>query len=190
MHGVRHVGDAERVPSRVEPSPARRLSIRFLDVECRVARAFRSRVAENNNFGLDERAVVVNLPRAHRAVMGLVRSIGMFSVVRRKGLEIAEWEMRQLGELAESGEDGDEVGAGEPTEVESGAPAWAPADALGLRADGRRRDEDDEDEDDEDPDFAFDELDEDKELGDEEADLDDYDDEDDSDEEASEDEEH
>jgi len=106
----------------------------------------------------------------------------MFSVVRRKGLEIAEWEMRQLGELAESGEDGDEVGAGEPAEVESGAPAWAPADALGLKADGRRRDEDDEDEDeeDEDPDFVFDELDEDKEPDGEEDDLDDYDDEEDS----------
>lgn len=114
----------------------------------------------------------------------------MFSVVRRKGLEIAEWEMRQLGELAESGEDGDEVGAGEPAEVESGAPAWAPPDALGLKADGRRRDEDDEDEDDEDPDFAFDEPDEDKEPDDEEAGLDDYDDEDDSDEGDSEDEEH
>lgn len=188
MDGVRHVGDAERVLSRVEPSPARRLSIRFLDVECRVARAFRSRVAENNNFGLDERAVVVNLPRARRAVMGLVRSIGMFSVVRRKGLEIAEWEMQQLGELAEGGEDGDEVGAGESAEVESGAPAWAPADASGLKADGRRRDEDDEDEDDEDPDFAFDELDEDKKLDDEEDDLDDYDD--DSEDEDSEDEEH
>lgn len=109
----------------------------------------------------------------------------MFSVVRRKGLEIAEWEMRQLGELAESGEDGDEVGAGEPAEVESGAPA----DALGLKADGRRRDEDDEDEEDEDPDFAFDELDEDKELDDEEDDLDDYDDGDDVGEEDVEDEE-
>ena len=116
----------------------------------------------------------------------------MFQVVRRNGLEIAEWEMRQLGEFAESGEDGDEVGAGEPAEVESGAPVWAPADALGLKADGRRRDEDedDEDEDDEDPDFAFDELDEDKELDDEEDDLDDYDDEDDSDKEDSEVEEH
>ncbi len=114
----------------------------------------------------------------------------MLSVVRRKGPEIAEWEMRQLGELAEGGEDGDEVGAGESAEVESGAPAWAPADALGLKADGRRRDEDDEDEDDEDPDFAFDELDEDKEPDDEEDDLDDYDDGDDVGEENSEDEEH
>jgi len=66
MDGVRHVGDAGRVPSRVEPSPARRLSIGSLGGECRAARAFRSRVAENNNFGLDERAVVVNLPRAVR----------------------------------------------------------------------------------------------------------------------------
>jgi hypothetical protein len=113
----------------------------------------------------------------------------MFQMVRGNGLEIAEWEIEQLGKLAERGDDGDEVGVGGAAEVESGTRLWAPADALGLKADGRRRDEDDEDEDEEDPDFAFDELDEDEDLDDEDDDLDDYDDEDDSDEDDSEDEE-
>jgi len=64
MDGVRHVGDAERVLSRVEPSPARRLSIGSVDAHCRAASLSRRRVAGNNILGVDERATVVNLPRA------------------------------------------------------------------------------------------------------------------------------
>jgi len=116
----------------------------------------------------------------------------MFPVVRRKGCEVAEWQMRQSAELTESGEAGDEAGTDQFGEAESEELERTSAGALDLKADGRRRDEgdEDEDEDDEDPDVAFDELDEDKELDDKEDDLDDYDDEEDSDEEDSEDEEH